>query len=141
MTRIDFYAGSDDVGRTIFALVQKAVRSGHRVWILTRDPGHSAEVDAQLWSSPPGGFLPHCLGSHELAVRTPVVIDHDAGAVPHEDILLNLSESTPPCFSRFGRMLEVVGSEPTALQAARERFRFYRDRGYPLHHHDLRHRT
>jgi len=141
VTRIDFYAGSGDIGRTVFALAQKAVRAGHRVWVLARDPAHAAEVDAKLWTEPPGGFLPHCHAGHELAERTPVLIGHDPDATPHEDILLNLRDDVPVCFSRFGRLLEVVGSEPAAVQAARERFRFYRDRGYPLQHHDLRDRT
>lgn len=141
MTRIDFYAGSGDIGRTVFALTQKAVRAGHRVWVLARDPAQAAEVDAKLWTEPPGGFLPHCHIDHELARRTPVLIGHDPDAAPHEDVLLNLRDEMPVCFSRFGRLLEVVGSDPAAVQAARERFRFYRDRGYPLQHHDLRDRS
>lgn len=141
MTRVDFYAGSSDAGRTVFSLAQKAVRAGHRVWILTRDAAHTAEVDMRLWADPPGGFLPHCAAGHTLAERTPVVIGHDPAAVPHEDILINLRDDTPPCFSRFGRLLEVVSGEPTAVQAARERYKFYRDRGYPLQHHDLKNRT
>ena len=138
MTRVDFYAGSDDAGRTVFSLAQKAVRSGHRVWILTRDAAHTADIDTRLWAEPPGGFLPHCRADHLLAARTPVVIGHDPDAVPHEDVLINLRDETPTCFSRFNRLLEVVSRDPAAVQAARERFRFYRDRGYPLQHHDLK---
>ncbi|MBU3694418.1 MAG: DNA polymerase III subunit chi [Rhodocyclaceae bacterium] len=141
MTRVDFYAGSSDTGRTVFTLAQKAVRAGHRVWVLARDAAHAAEIDARLWADPPGGFLPHCRDGHELAARTPVVVGHDPDAVPHDDILINLRDDTPACFSRFGRLLEVVGSEPAAVQAARERYKFYRDRGYPLQHHDLKSRT
>lgn len=137
MTRVDFYAGSSDAGRTVFALAQKAVRAGHRVWILTRDAAHTAELDARLWADPPGGFLPHCTVDDALAPRTPVVVGHDPAAVPHADILINLRDDTPACFSRFARLLEVVGSEPAAVQAARERYKFYRDRGYPLQHHAL----
>jgi DNA polymerase-3 subunit chi len=141
VTRVDFYAGSSDATRTVFSLAHKAVRAGHRVWILTRDAAHTAAIDARLWADPPESFLPHCPADHPLARRTPVVIGHDAAAVPHEDILINLRDETPPCFSRFERLLEVVGNEPASLQAARERFRFYRDRGYPLQHHDLKNRS
>jgi DNA polymerase IIIc chi subunit len=31
----------------------------------------------------------------------------------------------------------VVGVESASVLAARERYRFYRDRGYPLQHHHL----
>ena len=138
MTRIDFYAGSSDTSRTVFVLAQKAVRSGHRVWVLARDAAHAAEIDARLWADPPGGFLPHCLADHALAGRTPVVVGHDPDAVPHDDILINLRDESPPCFSRFKRLLEVVGGEPATVRAARERYKFYRDRGYPLQHHNLK---
>ena len=141
MTRIDFYAGSQDAGRTVFALASKAVRAGHRVWILARDAAHVSELDARLWAEPPGGFLPHCGVDHPLAARTPVVIGHDPEALPHEDVLINLRDDTPACFSRFSRVLEVVADEAAADGAARERFRFYRDRGYPLQHHDLKGRA
>lgn len=141
MTSIDFYAGSIDAHSTVFALAQKAVRAGHRVWVLARDAAHAAEIDAQLWAKPAGGFLPHCHAGHELAERSPVVIGHDPDALPHEDVLINLRDDTPACFSRFARLLEVVGPGPSSLRAARERFRFYRDRGYPLRHHDLKSRT
>lgn len=136
MTQVDFYAGVDDPSRLVYALAHKACRAGHRVWVLTRDAAHSAELDAGLWNEPPGGFLPHCADAHELAAQTPVLIGHQADTPPHDDVLINLRDETPPCFSRFKRLLEVVAPDPAAMQAARERYKFYRDRGYPLKHHD-----
>lgn len=138
MTRVDFYAGADDPAKVAAALAQKAVRAGHRVWILTRDAEHSRELDARLWAEPDGGFLPHVTGDHPLAAKTPVVIDHRDEAVPHEDVLINLSGTEQPVFSRFERLLEIVPAEGPAVAAARERFRRYRDRGYPLQSFDLR---
>jgi len=38
----------------------------------------------------------------------------------------------PEHFARFERLLEVVGDAPDDLTAGRERYRFYRDRGYPM---------
>ena len=37
----------------------------------------------------------------------------------------------------FERLLEVVGREDADRQAARERYRFYRERGYRMADHDL----
>jgi DNA polymerase-3 subunit chi len=51
--------------------------------------------------------------------------------------MLNLHEESPPAFSRFERLIEVVGRDDEDRQRARNRFRFYRDRGYEIHHHDL----
>lgn len=137
MTRVDFYAGVADPARLAFALAQKASRNGQRVWVLTRDAAHSAELDRQLWQQPVEGFLPHCQTDHPLAAQTPVLIDHRADQPPHEDILLNLGDTVPSCFSRFRRVLELVGADPASIEAGRQRYRFYRDRGYPLSSHDM----
>jgi len=55
----------------------------------------------------------------------------------HDDILLNLHTEQPPFFSRFHRLIEIVSAEENDRAAARERFRFYRDRGYEIHSHDI----
>ena len=40
-------------------------------------------------------------------------------------------------FIRFKRVAELVNQEPQRLQALRDSYRFYRDRGYPLEQHKL----
>jgi len=43
----------------------------------------------------------------------------------------------PPFFSRYVRLLEVVSLLDDDKLKARERFTFYRDRGYAMTRHDL----
>jgi DNA polymerase-3 subunit chi len=50
-------------------------------------------------------------------------------------VLINLHELPPPFFSRFERLAEIVSVD--GATAARERFRFYRERGYDLRTHNL----
>jgi DNA polymerase III subunit chi len=50
-------------------------------------------------------------------------------------VLINLHETPPPFFSRFERLAEIVSEDGAA--AARERFRFYRERGYELRTHNM----
>jgi hypothetical protein len=45
-------------------------------------------------------------------------------------VLVNLGGDLPPGFSRFDRLIEIVGTDETDRIPARERFKFYRDRGY-----------
>ena len=52
-------------------------------------------------------------------------------------MLLNLHCEWPPAFSRFQRLVEIVGRDDEDRAAARGRFRFYRDRGYEIVNHDL----
>jgi len=66
-----------------------------------------------------------------------LVIATDDTEPAHYRVLVNLHEESPPAFSRFERLIEVVGTDEDDRQRARGRFRFYRDRGYEIHHHDL----
>ena len=52
-------------------------------------------------------------------------------------VLINLHDAAPPFFSRFERLAEIVGADEAGTAAARERFRFYRERGYELRTHNL----
>jgi DNA polymerase-3 subunit chi len=75
-----------------------------------------------------------------LAPQTPIWIDE---ALEHNGacaVLVNLSAEPPPFFSRFERLAEIVGKEETDVTAGRERFRFYRERGYELRTHNLEER-
>ena len=54
-----------------------------------------------------------------------------------EDVLVNLTLTPPPFFSRFQRLAEIVPADDTPAQAGRERYRFYRERGYELRAHNL----
>ena len=47
----------------------------------------------------------------------------------------NLRDAPPPFFSRFARLAEIVPADAAA--AGRERYRFYRERGYELRAHNL----
>ncbi|MBU1664112.1 MAG: DNA polymerase III subunit chi, partial [Gammaproteobacteria bacterium] len=46
-------------------------------------------------------------------------------------------DEPPEFFGRFQRLLEVVSTEPGDRERARERFRFFKGRGYELATHDL----
>jgi DNA polymerase-3 subunit chi len=52
--------------------------------------------------------------------------------------MINLARQTPTLFSRFERLIEVIASAPEDVAAGRERWAFYRDRGYAMTHHDAR---
>jgi DNA polymerase-3 subunit chi len=50
--------------------------------------------------------------------------------------MVNLGPETPAHFSRFDRLVEIVSADETDRAAGRERWKFYRERGYPMHRHD-----
>jgi DNA polymerase-3 subunit chi len=90
-----------------------------------------------LWSTPSIGFVPHCRCDHRLAPVTPVIVDHLSEPLIHDQVLVNLCDDTPPFFSRFQRLAEIVSTDARDSEAARGRFRFYRDRGYDIVTHQL----
>jgi len=137
MTRIDFYFEAEDKLQVACRLSAKAVRQKLRLLIYAEDAPQAQRIDKLLWTWQATGFLPHCMARSPLAAQTPVLITHDPEDMPHDEVLLNLHSTRPPAFSRFQRLVEIVGLEEDDRAAARERYRFYRDRGYAIAKHDL----
>jgi DNA polymerase-3 subunit chi len=137
MTRIDFYFEAEDKLQIACRLSAKAAQQKLRVLIYAPDEAQAQRIDKLLWTWQATGFLPHCMTRSPLAAQTPVLITHDPDDAPHDEVLLNLHFEWPPAFSRFQRLVEIVGRDDEDRTAARGRFRFYRDRGYEIASHDL----
>lgn len=136
MTRVDFHFNAPDKLQYASRLVRKAYRAGQRV-VVFAEAGAVAELDRTLWTFSPTDFIPHVRASDPLAPQTPVILCSEACETPHADVLVNLSRETPAFFSRFERLVEVVTADEDDRGSARARWRFYRERGYPLQSHDL----
>jgi DNA polymerase-3 subunit chi len=137
MTRIDFYSNAESKLQVACQLVGKAVREQLPVVVYAPDQSTARSFDKLLWTYQAIGFVPHCMAGDDLSAETPVVIALDDSEVAHYRVLLNLHAESPPTFSRFERLIEIVGADDDDRQRARDRFRFYRDRGYEIQHHDL----
>ena len=137
MTTIDFYFNAADRMQIACRLAGKAHAQRKRLLIYAPQPETAQRIDRLLWTWPATGFVPHCFAHDALAAETPVLIVSDAAAPEAGELLLNLDTGCPPHFERFERLLEVVGQDDDARRLARERYRYYRDRGYPIRNHDL----
>ena len=137
MTEVLFYTHVEDKLQTACALSAKALARGMRVLLFTRDARMTDKLSRILWSTPSTGFVPHCRREHKLAPVTPVIVDHLAEPLIHDQVLINLCDGTPLFFSRFQRLAEIVSTDAGDREAARSRFRFYRDRGYDIVTHQL----
>lgn len=138
MTRIDFYQIDSDEAPLGFAcrLIEKIYRQRYHVHVHADGLDQAAELDDLLWTFRPDRFIPHCLVS--TGVQAPVTIAHDHEPDNDQQVLVNLSGEVPHFFSRFERVAEVVPRDAGSRQSARANYKFYRDRGYPLHYHQMK---
>jgi DNA polymerase-3 subunit chi len=137
MTEIDFYFHVEDKMRTACALSAKAYARGLRVMAYCPDHEAGQKFSRMLWAAPALSFIPHCMVDDRLAPVTPIIVDHQGANLIHDQVLLNLREEQPPFFSRFQRLIEIVSLDEEDRKLARDRFKFYRDRGYEIRCHDL----
>jgi len=138
MTKVDFYTGVEDKLRAACKLSHKAIENGLRVQIYCPDEATSDALDSLLWSYSDTAFLPHCRSDNADAAEIPVLLAHNGESFPHHEVLISLHDTCLPFFSRFERVIEIVSTEDTDAKLGRERFGFYRDRGYEMRHFDLR---
>ncbi len=137
MTRIDFYSTSGNKLLVACQISAKAARQGMRVMVLAPEADLLRRLDQLMWTWQPAGFLAHCVLPHKLSATTPVTLARDETHTLHDEVLINLGTAPPEHFARYQRVAELVGPEDTDRSAGRERFRFYRDRGYEIQHHQL----
>jgi DNA polymerase-3 subunit chi len=126
MTRIHFYQVTgrlESALSLIPRLADKALRRHLDVLVHSDDTHRAALADRQL----AGSGLP----------LSAVSVSCDGEPGQHYGLLINLADTVPDWFSRFERLVEIVYDDSTIVLTRRQNYRFYRDRGYPLHYHDL----
>jgi len=138
VTEILFYTFADDPLDVARRVAAKAHGQGKQVMIYAPDAAVADAIDRLLWTTPALGFVPHCRDSDALAGETPVLIGTHADALRSADVMINLHTGQPPAFARFERLVEIVGLDDARVEQGRERYRFYKTRGYDLQTHDLR---
>lgn len=144
MTHIDFYilSSSDENARMAFVskLAEKIFLARRQLVIATEDDTASQFVSQHLWSDRPESFLAHDLGENFQHPSEAIVITHQQPHSHCHDVLINLTEGVlENHFSRFQRLVEVVNQNEDVLARSRKTFQFYRERGYPIKSHKLKH--
>ena len=144
MTQVDFYileSDSEDARlRLACRIVDKATQQDQHVFINSSSDSEAQKLDELLWTFSQGSFIPHKVvrQAADVAPREPVVIGlSQAPAGDRWDVLVNLAAEVPDFFSRYERVAEVVDGNAARREQSRERYRFYRDRGYQLNTHQV----
>jgi len=143
VTRVDFYILEDmeldAMQRFACRLAARAVSAGHEVHIHTSGATSAGVIDELLWEYPEQRFIPHAILTEQQPLaaadgKVPVTVGwgEPAGV---DGVLINLGDDIPGFFGRFDRVAEIVVR--TTRERGRDRYRYYRDRGYPLFDHKL----
>lgn len=140
MTKVLFCHGAADRLQAAAAWLMQFRAQNHPAVALIYAPDAklAERFDHLLWTQPAIGFLPHCRVDSPLAAQTPVLIASSLDTLPQqEERLLNLSNELPPGFSRFENLVEIISLDDAVRLPARDRVKFYRDRGYDIEFRDL----
>lgn len=143
MTRINFYiieSGTDEAIQSfICRLTEKAYSQTNAVYIQAFDQQHARNLDELLWSFNNKSFIPHQLADEQMDTSKVLIGYQAESKVPadHHDVLINFNHTTPTFFSQFERVAEIVSTDEVSREKGRERYRFYKDRGYALETHKM----
>ena len=137
MTQVFFYHGAADKIAAACALLSGAYAKKKPMLVFAPEKEVANSVDRMLWTQPALSFVPHCRADSPLAAETPILITDSLETLPQDERLMNLSQIVPPGFSRFQSLIEVVGQADDERAAARDRVKFYKDRGYEVSYFDL----
>ena len=141
MTEISFYFNAPS--RTAYAcrLLRQAQRQGMSLAVVGSGDALD-ELDRELWSFGAAEFVPHHRVERladvpeRLRART-VWLGENPLDAPVHDVLVNLGDAPPKGFETFARMFEVVSADDADRVAARERWKAYAHRGYPIKRHEV----
>jgi DNA polymerase-3 subunit chi len=144
MTRINFYIieeGSAEATQLfICRLTEKAWNQDNAIYIHTENEPAAHQLDDDLWSFNETSFIPHQLATGAGMDKT-VLIGHEQmnAVIPnsHHDVMINLGHEIPSFFSQFERLAEIITTDEISKEKGRDRYRFYKDRGYALETHKL----
>lgn len=141
MPKVTFYTHVADTASFACRLATKAAAAGGPVLLWTDDTAEMTRLDRDLWANPPESFLPHEIRLPDTALPQdlPLVLSCGEELPPQSlPVVLNLSQQFW-CRAAVApqRVLEIIGSSPEDLAAARERFKAYRANGFEIEHHNM----
>lgn len=140
-TEVAFHFNAADKLQYAVRLLRKAYAKGALLHVLA-DAGLSGHLDAELWQSIPGDFVPHCLdmAAPSMLAQSPIVIGPSVLDVdPAVPILVNLDGQLPDPgrIGRYQRVIEVVSTGIQDRELARSRWRWYQSSGIVPVRHDV----
>jgi DNA polymerase-3 subunit chi len=132
MTSISFYFNVPDKTLLLAQLLQKVLHQHRKATLFVEHAEAGHALSSHLWAQANASFLANAVAEEAWASVTPIMIAWQPHTVFQDDLLVNLQSTQLTFFSRFKQLIELVGLDEADKAAARQRFSFYRDRGYEI---------
>jgi len=114
-------------------LLTKILAAGHRVVLRVPDPERLESLNRHLWTWSRDSFLPHGTRADGFPERQPVFLSTEIENPNGADVLVLADETGVPDIAGFARVVDMFdGNDPEAVEAARRRWRHWRDAGHTL---------
>ncbi len=133
MTKVRFAKlERQEKARLLCQLAEQQYASGKRVLVLVQDENQAVTLDRFMWTWEKGSFLPHACNNGSVdCLEEPIVITAKQSN-PNAASVLIMGQ---PCPREFIRGFELAIDfaevfDKSLAEAARERFRNYRDAGF-----------
>jgi DNA polymerase-3 subunit chi len=145
MTHISFHFNVANTQNYVCRLVKKAWQQEKPV-LVVGEQDWLDELDGALWSFSDVDFIPHAfvgeaadeVSDEKVNVWLATVDQINTLAESHSGFLIYLGNAQPTGFERFERLIEIVPQVEASKVEARKRWGHYKQRGYPLTHHDAK---
>ncbi|MBM3618785.1 MAG: DNA polymerase III subunit chi [Alphaproteobacteria bacterium] len=130
-TDIRFYHLTDTpLERALPQLLEKAYGGKFRTLVKTADAESAKAMDSLLWAYDEASFLPHGLASDKNAAEHPILITSTHENTHGATLLAVTDGSLTPSPESFQRVLDIFHEDDR--DAARERWKTYKDAGHAL---------
>jgi DNA polymerase-3 subunit chi len=110
---------------------------GRRLFIHVPSKEEAHHRDRLLWTFRQQSFLLHGIVGDADPGLTPILIGYQGSPDEEDQVLIYLGRDVPTFFARFDRLAEPIDLDPEVRNGGRARYCYSRDRGYPLHHHEI----
>lgn len=139
MTRIDFYVQNQANQAThellICKITEKAWQNQHEIFLLCSNTDQVDRLDDLLWTFSAPSFIPHsptCGDGGEV-----VILGTERKKLRNYEVLINLTTDVPEHAGKFVRVIESTGYNEAMREDARKKYKYYKDRGYPIFTHEI----
>lgn len=137
MTAIHFYhLTTTPLERALPKLLEKAHSGGFRVLLTLSNDDQAEYINQLLWTYDPNSFLPHGSAKEAQAARQPILLASTQDNVNQANVLFITNGARAENIESYERIIDMFdGGNEETLQAARTRWKHYKDAGNELHYY------